>query len=217
MANETFPYVVPEYLLFVYMSTPFQLAFKDRMSGIIGGISKKLVLEIPVPLPPVTEQKRIVKKVNELVGLCDGLEEVNQIKLTNANAARSSAIQQLIAAAGDSDRAWRRLSSNWDSFLNQPEAAREFGQLVLSLAVRGQLVPQDPSDNPAAVELEQLHELGAARPVLFKLDPIRTSDHFRMAGHFAGSSRWLTRLEVSRTGSSSSRSESQEASPVLQH
>jgi len=40
----------------------------------ISNMSGKALASIPVPLPPLAEQKRIVAKVDELMALCDGLE-----------------------------------------------------------------------------------------------------------------------------------------------
>jgi type I restriction enzyme, S subunit len=49
----------------------------------------------PLPLPPVAEQRRIVAKVDELMGLCDGLEA----SLATANEIRRRLLEALLADA----------------------------------------------------------------------------------------------------------------------
>ena len=50
---------------------------------------------IPVPLPPIAEQHRIVAKVDELMALCDRLEA----SLDDAAATRRSLLEALLAEA----------------------------------------------------------------------------------------------------------------------
>lgn len=38
-------------------------------------ISRQVILGVPIPLPPFVEQRRIVAKVDELMKLCDPLED----------------------------------------------------------------------------------------------------------------------------------------------
>ncbi|NPE29798.1 hypothetical protein HNV12_17920 [Methanococcoides sp. SA1] len=48
---------------------------KSSAKSMIPGISRDDVLNIIFPLPPIEEQKRIVAKVDQLMSLCDQLEE----------------------------------------------------------------------------------------------------------------------------------------------
>lgn len=62
--------------LFFYIQSPlFQEQFSDSMTGIIGGVSIKKIKAIPVKYPSITEQKRIVEKVDELMARVADLEQ----------------------------------------------------------------------------------------------------------------------------------------------
>ena len=63
------------YIYFYLQSPTFKKFFVDNVTGIIGGISLKRLNLIPLSLPPLEEQKRIVAKLNELLPLCDSLSE----------------------------------------------------------------------------------------------------------------------------------------------
>ena len=38
-------------------------------------VSRDVIMALPMPLPPIAEQHRIVAKVDELMTLCDRLED----------------------------------------------------------------------------------------------------------------------------------------------
>ena len=58
-------------------------------------INQTTLVSLPVPLPPLAEQHRIVAKVDELMALCDQLEA----SLTNATSTRSRLLNALLAEA----------------------------------------------------------------------------------------------------------------------
>jgi type I restriction enzyme S subunit len=73
-ANELFASIGPKFILAIYLSPSFYEKFSAVMTGIIGGISRANFINLPIQLPPLVEQNRIVSKVDELMALCDALE-----------------------------------------------------------------------------------------------------------------------------------------------
>lgn len=73
-------FILPEYVLVYFKSPSFLKKGEENMTGTAGQkrVPKDFVALNPFPLPPLEEQKRIVEKVDELMALCDELE--NQIK-----------------------------------------------------------------------------------------------------------------------------------------
>lgn len=59
--------IEPMYLYYFLQSPSFIQLFKEGMTGIIGGVSITKLKSIILPLPPITEQKRIIDKIEELI------------------------------------------------------------------------------------------------------------------------------------------------------
>ena len=51
---------------------------------------------------------------------------------------------------------WQRVAQHFDLLLDRPQAIDALEQTLLQLAVRGLLVPQDPTDEPASVLLQKI-------------------------------------------------------------
>jgi len=65
-----------KFLHYVILSPYFQAFILDEQTGAgRGGLPKYKMDHIPVALPPLAEQQRIVAKVDEMMALCDRLEE----------------------------------------------------------------------------------------------------------------------------------------------
>ena len=102
----------------------------------------KLLRASAIPLPPLAEQKRIVEKVDELMALCDRLEAQLQERDTrHAALARAS-----LARFADAPTPANLNFLFHDSYTIEPADLRK---TILTLAVQGKLVPQDPNDEPA--------------------------------------------------------------------
>ena len=116
--------------------------------------------KFPVPVPPLAEQKRIVAKVDELMLLCDQLEQQTEASIE----AHATLVEVLLATLTDSSDAdelaqnWARISEHFDSLFTTEQSIEALKQTVLQLAVMGKLVPQNPDDEPASVLLEKIAE-----------------------------------------------------------
>jgi len=127
-------------------------------------INRKHLLTFLLPLPPLAEQHRIVEKVDELMALCDELEAAQQ--------KRERRRERLVAATlnglnnGDAssetheppafEESARFYFNHLPRLTTRPEHIQQLRQTILNLAVRGKLVPQDPSDEPATKLLSRV-------------------------------------------------------------
>ena len=95
-----------------------------------------------IPLPPLAEQKRIVAKVDELMALCDRLEAQLQERDTQHAALARASLARFAEAPTPANLNFLF----HDSYTIEPADLRK---TILTLAVQGKLVPQDPNDEPA--------------------------------------------------------------------
>lgn len=67
--------VDPEFLVLQLLAEPFQVILDKTATGLTAkGIKAAKLKRLPVAVPPLAEQRRIVAKVDELMGLCDQLQ-----------------------------------------------------------------------------------------------------------------------------------------------
>lgn len=157
--------IVPRYL-WIALRSPFMVErVEEGMRGqAYPAINDADFAILPFPLPPLAEQRRIVAKVDELMALCDRLEEGRakreglRDRLTTAGLARLTAPDADPEAFGAHARfALQTLPA----LTARPDQIKTLRQTILNLAVRGKLVEQDVRDKPASVELEEVVTLKA--------------------------------------------------------
>ncbi len=92
-----------------------------------------------VPLPPLAEQKRIVAKVDQLMGLIDELEAKQTKKRDVQTRFRTSALDALTKAEGPEELAatWKRVTGNFEVLFERVEGVQVLRQTVIDLAVAG--------------------------------------------------------------------------------
>ncbi|EOF6272302.1 restriction endonuclease subunit S [Salmonella enterica] len=111
-----------------------------------------------IPVPALVEQKRISDRLDELMILCDQLE---QHSLTSLDA-HQQLVETLLTTLTDSQNAdelaenWARISEHFDTLFTTEASIDALKQTILQLAVMGKLVPQDPNDEPASELLKRI-------------------------------------------------------------
>ena len=157
LANETWSVVSSRFVLYVYLSSFFYAQFSEKMTGVIGGISIRNFLQLPFPLPPLTEQHRIVAKVDELMALYGQLEAARaEREATRDRLAASLARLTALEAAADFHAHARFALDALPALTARPDQIKALRQTILTLAVRGKLVEQDPMDEPASELLKRI-------------------------------------------------------------
>ncbi len=164
-----------EYLNLVNNSSAARSHYQALASGTsasMKNVSREVVLALPVPLPPLAEQTRIVTRVDELMRLCDALEEKGRLEAEQHARLLSTLLGTLTDSATPEELAanWQRVAEHFDLLLDRPEAVDALEQTVLRLAVLGLLGPQDPSEGSAqnllGPDAKARHDSNAEAPQL---------------------------------------------------
>ena len=121
-------------------------------------LNTSTVINQVIPVPPLAEQSRIVTRVEELMQLCDALEASGQLEAQQHAQLAGTLLGTLTQSETPEALAdnWQRIATHFDVLLDRPEAVDVLEQTILQLAVRGLLVPQDPTDEPASVLLQKI-------------------------------------------------------------
>ena len=182
-ANELFAGLSPKFILYTYLSPTFYCQFSESMTGIIGGISSNKFSELIIRIPPLAEQHRIVVKVDELMALCDQLEEQTDQSLS----AHQTLVEVLLATLTESNKtvnfqtSWQRIADHFDVLFTTEQSIEQLKKTILQLAVMGKLVPQNPSEEPTSVllgkiEKEKTQLIADKKIKKTKLQPVITDE-----------------------------------------
>ena len=110
--------IFPLFLLYLLQTPTIKKFYLEQAVGAtVLSVPMKGMNTLPIPLPPLAEQKRIVARIEELFKIADSLDE-----------------------AADGLEAM----------------AKRLDKKILDLAIRGELVPQDPNDEPASELLKRI-------------------------------------------------------------
>lgn len=178
---------IRKFVHLLLISPAYQRLIMDVQVGVSReGLSMQRLKLFPVILPPLAEQHRIVAKVDELMALCDELEaaqskrEKRRDRLVSAtlhglkNGRDGSPIlgsrvmfhgRRPFKQAGDFNEtalsgfrdAARFFLNNIPRLTTRLEHIQRFRKTILNLAVCGELVPQDPHDEPASDLLRKIN------------------------------------------------------------
>lgn len=137
-----------------YLRSPTFVQYVESVQTGIAypAINDKQFFSGVIPIPPLKEQHRIVQKVDELMALCDQLEQHTSDQLD----AHETLVDSLLGTLTQSDNAneladnWARLSEHFDTLFTTEQSIEKFKQTILQLAVMGRLVEQDGEDEAAS-------------------------------------------------------------------
>ena len=153
------------YLYYWLRSAPFTAYVQEGMKGMAyPAINDEKFYGGFIAVPPSAEQKRIVAKVDELMALCDRLEAQQQERETRHAALARASLARFADAPTPANL----------PFLFHPSYAippADLRKSILTLAVQGKLVPQDPNDEPAE---ELIARLERDLPRLAKQQGVRS-------------------------------------------
>jgi type I restriction enzyme S subunit len=153
-----FGLVLPRYLWIVLRSPLMVQQVESKMRGLAyPAINDSDFGQLPMPLPPLAEQRRIVIKIDELMALCDRLEDAERQRESS---------RALFTLATHRRLSYERaeLSTQAASFIRTlPQLTTHSAQIlamrntIRSLGVRGLLSTQEPSDASVSEAIRQIH------------------------------------------------------------
>jgi type I restriction enzyme S subunit len=147
--------------LYLYLQAVTE-EIKSSGSGIaMIHMTKTKMEELVTPVPPLEEQHRIVQKVDELMALCDRLEQRTSDQLE----AHETLVDTLLGTLTQSENAteladnWTRLAAHFDTLFTTEQSIDKLKQTILQLAVMGRLVEQHITDTTPSALIDNIaHE-----------------------------------------------------------
>ncbi len=136
-----------EYLLSVLSSKYFyDIAWEKSTSTTIALLNKSNWTNIPIPIPPIEEQKAIVKVVNQLFVEVEQLETLTKQRIQIKEDFVTSALQQL--STKNTAIEWAFLQNNFKIFFTEESNVKKLRETILQLAVQGKLTTDWRKENP---------------------------------------------------------------------
>ena len=147
-------------------------------------ISGGKIYSIPIPLPPLNEQRRIVAKIDQLMARCDELEKLRKARDRTRIKVHMAACDRLLTAP-DTDtftQSWQFITQHFSELYSVRENVAELRKAILQIAIVGKISRQEASDQPASELVEQIEEkkrylaVGGKGKKLKRMKEIRTED-----------------------------------------
>jgi type I restriction enzyme S subunit len=144
--------------LHMFLTSPvFRQVIDEVNTNTINQITQANLRSTLVPLPPLAEQHRIIAKVDELMGLCDRLEAARAGRETVRDRLAAVGLARLNAPDPETFQASARFVVDaLPALTTRPDQIKRIRQSILNLAVRGKLVPQNPTEEPASELLKRI-------------------------------------------------------------
>ena len=150
-----------DYIVLFFKSPQFIGNGIPKMTGTAGQkrVPTEYFTSSPFPLPPLAEQRRIVAKVDQLMALCDQLEETRSERENTRDRLTKSSLARLTVPDTSDETFGAHAGFAVDVFptlTTRADQVKQLRETILNLAVRGKLVDQNPADEPASELLKQI-------------------------------------------------------------
>ena len=162
--------------LFRFMQGHSKKLLEQSIGGVIKYIKIGFLTDALLYLPTYSEQVRIVTKVDELMTLCDQLEQQQKHRDNLRTATRKSAIDAISTATTpeELEAAWKRINNNWEVIADSIESVNALRELILDLSVRGDLGIENIATKFASIEWD-IDELKLDSDKLWQLETLHTN------------------------------------------
>ena len=179
--------------------------YAQQASGVspsMKNVTRDVILGLPVPLPPLAEQHRIVAKVDELMAMCEQLEAARATREAARNRLAAASLARLNAPDPKTFHEDARFALDaLPALTTRPDQIKQLRQTILNLAVRGKLVPQDAMDAPASELMKRIASKKLQQGIEHNVVPV---DEVEQSFVIPSTWRWGRIGEVSsKTGSGS--------------
>ena len=119
-------HINPRYVM-AMLRTPYSrttLIDSASQTTNIANVSLAKLRPLQFPVPPISEQSRIVTRVEELMHLCDALEQQRQLETAQHAQLLNTLLGTLTDCTSPDELAanWQRVSDHFDLLLDRPEA-----------------------------------------------------------------------------------------------
>lgn len=154
----------PQYLLLVYQSSTFYESFLNEMTGMIGGVSLRKFLQLPILVPSKSVQDSIVHLVKHLMQLIDDFERAKLDREKARDELISASLGRLLTDSSsytgksnpENAEVMRSHILNITGRLSTETHIGHVRQLISSLAIRGQLTSQNTEDESISSLVDSL-------------------------------------------------------------
>lgn len=150
-----------KYIFLMLLSDYVVQYFTESIKGFNSpSINNNIFEQTLIPVPPLVEQQRIVEKVERLQGLIKNLKEVYLSNEESRLNLKKSLLAEIEKSNSDKEllKNLELVFSNFDKVIRSKEDIKDIRNLILSLAIKGKLVEQNPEDEPASELLKRIKE-----------------------------------------------------------
>lgn len=158
--------ILPEFLMLL-LRTPLTretIIDSSTQTTNIANISLGRLRPLEIKLPSLDVQREIVQRVGQFLNQCDELESTLAKHDEVSTATRKSAVSAISLAQSPEELriAWERIQNNWELIAGSHESITYLRQLLIDLAIKGQLFGSQPIGShgyPAAWEVNDFRSI----------------------------------------------------------